>query len=205
MRLIASVVILLLALTGCVSESAKSIPEKDGASEITLTSVDLSKGEGAKFLPFIGAMSGAFKLSYEGDKPQANLDVEIWKNGKKADSSGSIGDLFLGSGNEASKEIEVIIAIESQGDVNQIKVNVINDSGSSLVTFTVPVDKALQARGLIHSNELRTFTADGPVNVWGMQATSTNQIHTLDLSPESLSKVEWAIIFTLRFDEEAQK
>lgn len=207
MRLIACVLILLLSLTGCVAESVKPVPKsKDEPTEITLTPVDLFKGDGAKFQPFLGAMSGAFKLRYEGNKPNANLDIDIWQNGKKVASSGSIGDLFFSSEDQASDEIEIIISIdtfsnEDQDDFNKIKVSTIHDSGSNLYTFTIPWDKELTARGLISNNEPRTFNAEESVYVWGMQATSTNKIHTADFTPESLSRLEQAIIFTLRFED----
>ncbi|MUT65636.1 hypothetical protein [Paenibacillus sp. NEAU-GSW1] len=57
-------------------------------------------------------------------------------------------------------------------------------------------------QGLILDDEARTFKPDGEVHVWGFQATSTNSIYTLDFSPESLSKLEYAIMFTLRFEED---
>lgn len=37
-----------------------------------------------------------------------------------------------------------------------------------------------------------------------MQATSSNQISTADLSEESLGETEWALVFTLRFDDQLQ-
>lgn len=90
------------------------MPEQSkGPAEITLTPVDLFKGDGAKLQPFLGAMSGAFKLSYEGNKPNASLDLDIWKNGKKVGSFGSIDDLFFSSDDPESHEVEVIISIET--------------------------------------------------------------------------------------------
>lgn len=203
MRLIACVLILLLSLTGCVAELEKSVPEsKDKHTEVTLTPVDLFKGDGAKFQPFLGAMSGAFKLRYEGNKPNANLDIDIWQNGKKVASSGSIGDVFFSSGHEVEVIISIdTVSIDGQDVFNKIKVGTIHDSGSSLFTFTTPWDKELTTQGLIYNNEPRTFIAEESVYVWGMQATSTNEIYTADLSPESLSRLERAIIFTLRFDD----
>ncbi|WP_149466330.1 hypothetical protein [Paenibacillus antarcticus] len=59
----------------------------------------------------------------------------------------------------------------------------------------------MTAWSLIYNHEPRTFIAEKSVYVWGMQATSTNQIQTADLSQESLSRLEWAIIFTLQFED----
>ncbi|WP_208414822.1 hypothetical protein [Paenibacillus castaneae] len=182
------------------------LKSKDEPAKITLTPVDLFKGEGAKFQPFLGPMTGAFKLRYEGNKPNASLDIDIWQNGKKTASSGSIGDLFFSSGDKENHEIEVIISIdtvfnEGEDSYNKIKVSTINDSGSSLVTFTTVWDKEFTTRGLIYYNEPRTFVTDQSAYVWGMQATSTNTMQTADFSPEALSGLERAVIFTLRFED----
>lgn len=201
--------LLALLSSGCslLFEAETLETEKNnGSAVITQTSVELFKGDGAKFQPFLGPMSGAFKLSYEGNKPNAIMDIDIWQNGKKVASAGSIGDLFFHSDAKMSREVEVIISIdtffiEGQDTFNTIKVSTKNDSGSSTATFTIPWDKKLTARGLIYHSESRTFTADEPVYLWGMQATSNNVISAADLSPESLSGLERALIFTLRFED----
>ncbi|MCR8656448.1 hypothetical protein [Paenibacillus endoradicis] len=207
MRTIACLVILLLALTGCTTELQTSVPEKkDEPTEITLTPVELFKGEEAKYKPFLGNMCGAFKLSYKGNKPNANLDIDIWKNGEKVESSGSLGDLFFSSENLESTEIEIIISIdtismEGQDDVNQVKVSKMNGSGSSTAIYTIPRDKELITRGLLNNPNVLTFTTENSVPLWGMQSTSGNYISGGDLSTESLIKLEHAIIFTLRFED----
>ncbi|UHA73441.1 hypothetical protein [Paenibacillus sp. 481] len=207
MRLVACVLIVWLTLTGCAVESEKLVTEsKDKPTEITLTPVDLFKGDGAKFKSFLGAMSGAIKLRYEGKKPHVNLDIDMWQNGKKVASIGSVADLFFSSDDRASREVEVILSIDTvpiagQDDLNKIKVAIIRDSGSSLSSFTTPWNNKLTTRGLIVHHEPRTFTAKNTAYVWGMQATSTNIMHAADFSPESLSKLERAIIFSLRDED----
>ncbi|MCG7409651.1 hypothetical protein MH117_19790 [Paenibacillus sp. ACRRX] len=208
MRLIVCVLIVLISLTGCTAEPNSDVTKnKNESTKITLTPVDLFKGDHAKFQPFLGAMSGAFKLRYEGNKPNAKLDIDIWKNGKKVASSGSIGDLFFSWDEQASPEVEIMISVdiasffEGKDDNIKIKVNTVQDSGHSLVTFTTPWNKGLTAQGLIEHNEKLTFIAKEPVYLWGMHATSTNQIRTADFTPESLSRLEQAIIFTLRFED----
>ncbi|WP_054957227.1 hypothetical protein [Paenibacillus dakarensis] len=90
------------------------------------------------------------------------------------------------------------ISIEGQeNNLNKIKVS----KGSGLYTFPIPWDKRLGAKGLMQYQEPITFTTEEPVHIWGMQSTSTDRIYTLDFSPESLSKIEQAIIFTLRFED----
>ncbi|MCM3782415.1 hypothetical protein M3231_05485 [Neobacillus mesonae] len=197
----------LLVLTGCLNGNEETIvPEIPEPIGLVLTPIDLSQGESAKFRPFLGMMSGSFKLEYKGSKPNARLDMDIWENGRRVDTNGSIGDLFFDSGEQKSDEIELIISvdtvhIEEQREMNIIKINRVSDSGTSLSTFSFPWNKELTTRGLIETMEPLSFTADQAVHVFGVQATSTNSIRTADLSEESLSQTEWALIFTLRFDE----
>jgi len=207
MRLLACTLLLLLFLVGCSAESSKISPERNTKpATVKLTHVDLYKGSGAKLKPFLGSMSGAFKLEYKGTTPNAHLDIDIWEDGKKVSSAGSVGDLFFSSDDKARDELEIIIAINTISNggndkFKEIKINLINDSGYSFITSTTPWDQKLTAEGLIHYSESQTFSADETVYVWGMHATSTNSIRTSDFSPESLSNLEKAIIFTLRFEE----
>ncbi|MFD0620848.1 hypothetical protein ACFQZR_25760 [Paenibacillus sp. GCM10027629] len=203
MRYISCVLIIIFILTGCASDSGKN-----GPTTITLTPVDMFSGNAAKLKPFLGTMSGAFKLRYEGKRPNASLDIDLWKNGKKTASSGSIGDLFF-SPNEEDNEMEVMISMdtdyyasEGQEKMIKVKVGITHATGSSLMTFTIPWDKKYTALGLLSEFEPRTFHKDDAVPVWGMQATSTNTIRTADLSTESLSRLEAAILFTLRIEDQ---
>lgn len=208
MRLLACMLIVLLALTGCAAESdAPDLTSKDEPTRITLTPVDPFKGEGEKFKLFLGDMSGAFKLRYEGSRPHTSLDIDIWKDGKKVGSAGSIMDLFFDSNERKSDEVEVMISIdkisiESQDDdLYKIKVSTGYEDGTNLFTFSTSWDKDLNTRGVIDYQEPTTFTTKESVHVWGMQSTSTHKIQVLDFSPESLSSIEQALIFTLRFED----
>lgn len=202
-------IILLIAMLALLTSGCSTLfesKESTKVTEITLTPVELFKGDGAKFRPFMGAMSGAFKLRYTGRKPHATLHIDTWQNGKKVATVGSIGELFFSSEARDSKELEVIISIdkvslEGKQAFNTIKVGTQHKSGSNIATFTVPWDNKLNAIGLINYSEPLTFHTDETVHLWGMQATSTNEIRTSDFSPEALSRLEWAIIFTLTFDE----
>ncbi|OXL82387.1 hypothetical protein [Paenibacillus cellulositrophicus] len=207
MRLKACILIIFFVLTGCFAESKETTsPDRESSpAKIELVPVDLFKGEAAKFQPFLGAMSGAFKLKYEGSKPIANLDIDIWKDGQRVDSIGWIGDVFYSPDEQKNNEIEVIISTDmvSIGEKDEsaiIKVGIVNRSGTDLTTFHIPWEKKLAARGLIQDAEPRSFTADQAVYVFGMQATSSNTIRTSDLSTESLSQTEWALVFTLQFE-----
>lgn len=205
MRLKALIVVMLIVLTGCSAETPVVKPEP---ATIKLVPVDLFKGNAAKLKLFLGPMTGAFTLAYEGEKPNAYLDIDIWKNGQKVESAGSIGDLFFSHEDTTSSgEIEIIISIDNpvsisgNSEFGTIKVSTIHQSGSGLYTFTIPWDKKLSTKGLIQDTEPSSFSAGDPVHVFGMHATSTNSIRVADFSPESLSRMEWALLFTLRFEE----
>ncbi|MBB3112757.1 hypothetical protein FHS18_004859 [Paenibacillus phyllosphaerae] len=207
-RMLGLLMILCLALTGCADEENQPEPDsKAESAKITLTPVDPFEGEAAKLKNFLGTMTGGFKLRYEGDgKPNATLNLDLWENGKKVGSFGSIMDVFFDPGDPDNREVEIIMSIDSvpaaaQGGVDSIKVGIVHDSGTGVSTFTRPVDPKLTARGLIHYSEPVTLTATGDVPVWGMHATSTNSIRSGDFTQEALSGMEWGMIATLRFDE----
>ncbi|OIB04228.1 hypothetical protein AK95_11470 [Paenibacillus sp. LC231] len=212
MRFKACILIVFMILTGCFAGTKEQIsPENNSAAaEIQLTPVDLFQGEAARFKLFLGPMTGAFKLKYEGNKHNVSLDIDIWKNGQKVDSAGSIGDLFYSSDEEKdSNEVELIISVDTESiegleEFRKIKVNTNSHLGSSLSTFTIPWDTTLTAQGLIQDTRPRSFTIDQPVHVFGMHATSSNEIHTADLTTDSLRKTEWALVFTLRLDEDME-
>lgn len=192
------------ALTGCISSKSPNTVEKSDSNvaQMTVEPVDLFAGDAAKFKPFLGSMSGAFKLRYKGQKPQASLDLDLWEDGKKT-SAGSVGDFFFSTEDQTTGEIEVIIAIESlsddeQGDRERIKLGVYHDSGSSLATFTLPLDQPMKGRGLMAAQLPQTFDFVQPVPIWGMQGTRSNQMQTADLSQASIQSLEWGLILTLR-------
>ncbi|MEO2203409.1 hypothetical protein ABGV42_06665 [Paenibacillus pabuli] len=205
LRLPLYILLLLFVLTGCSAESADTIiPDELNPNSITLTPVDLTQGEAAKLRPFLGTMSGAFKLRYEGEKPGASLDMDIWENGRKVDSAGSIGDLFFKPEGqiESGTEIEVIISIDTVRTEEQKEICIVKISaGSGLATFTLPWNSELKGRGLIQHTEALTFTTDRPVPAFAMHATSSNQVFAGDFSEDTLSKTEWALVFTVRFEE----
>lgn len=204
--IVACIIMIVFLTSGCTQLFETATPDLDYENtKIVLTPIDLFDGDAAKFKIFLGSMTGAFKLRYEGKKPNIKLNIDLWKNGEKANSYGSVGDLFFSS--EEGNDVEVIISIdtislEGSEEFKMIKVGTIHDTGSGVGSFTIPWDKKMNLSGLIHYNEPITFTATGDVPVWGMQATSTNSIRTADFSSESLSSLEWAIIFTLSFEDE---
>ena len=148
MRLLACTLLLLLTLVGCSAESTEISHDRETKSTtIKLTSVDLYKGDGAKFKPFLGSMSGAFQLEYKGNKPNAHLDIDIWEKGEKVSSAGSIIDLFFHPKDEGNNKLEIIIAVDTisikdQDQYKEIKISLLGESGYSFfVTTTTPWDE----------------------------------------------------------------
>ncbi|MCM3127950.1 hypothetical protein ACFQ3J_15055 [Paenibacillus provencensis] len=202
------ILICILILTGCIHEKDEPVPvpEIPNTTSIHLTPIDLSQGEVSKLRPFLGTMSGAFKLEYEGAKPKARLDIDIWEKGQKVETRGSVIDLYSSTDEESTNETEVIISIETvrleeDKETAVIKVNNARGSRSSLSTFTLELDTNLATKGLVEHTEPQSYAVDQPIYVFAMQATSTNQIYIMDLTQESLSETEWALVFTLRFDD----
>ncbi|MHA6485196.1 hypothetical protein ACX1C1_25225 [Paenibacillus sp. strain BS8-2] len=193
----------MLAVSGCTAESNV---RNDTDTAITLTPIPLFEGDAAKYKPFLGAMSGSFKLKYQGTRT-IDLDLEIWENGRKTGSAGSLGSIFEQYSERNTDEIEFIISIENlpvtddnaEQQASSIKIADIRPAGNTSYGFTVSRDIALSAQGLIGYQDPITFEDDASAYVWGWHTTSTNSIHTLDFSPESLAKIEWALLFKLKY------
>lgn len=199
----------LLMLAGCTSlfESERLRPEtKFDEGQVTLTPVDVFAGDAAKFKHFFGLTTVGFKLHYEGEVPDAHLDVHIWKDGKEDTSVMSIHDLFRGT--DESKEVEVIISIDSitlqdHDPLKSIKIGITQDSGSTLSTTTMASwDEQMTLSGTSSHHEPVVFNTDETAYLWAMTATSKNQLRTGDFSPGSLQEMERGLVFTLRFDDE---
>lgn len=199
-RLIGLIIVMVLLLIGCSNTENKQ-------NEIIITPIQLFEGEEIKYKPFVGDMSGAFKLAYNGEKPNISLSVDVWGNGKRVKTIGGVYDLFFASVNHTVNEFEIIVsmnlnAIEDQEDgVMEVKINNRSEKGYTFVTFSAPWKKELNARSLITHNEEISITDKQPIHVLGLQATSTNQLRTADFSSESLERLEHAIIITINFDE----
>lgn len=196
----------MLFVSGCMEGNTVRDGDVDQESLFTLTPVNLFEGKAAKFKPFLGAMSGSFKLKYEGTR-EVWMDLEIWENGRMTSSAGALGDLFGEGSRKEKDEIELIISIEDlpQADKNaeqlmsSIKIADVGATGTSSYGFTVARNKELLTQGLINGVP-STFELDENAYVWGFEATSTNMISMKDFSPESLAEIEWGLLFKLRFE-----
>ncbi len=201
MRKLLSVIVVMFLVTGCV----KNDRSMDAETVVTVKPVELFTGDTAKFKSFLGTMSGAFKLRYKGEKPNASLDLEVWQKGNAVEPAGSIGDLFFHSDGKENDEVEVIIAIEDDavGKQMRIKLGTVYGSGSSVGTFTIPMETTKMIRGLLYDRETRSFTVEGDavIPVWAMYGTSSNEIRASDLSLDALKEQEWALVVLFRSND----
>lgn len=72
-------------------------------------------------------------------------------------------------------------------------------SGSH-TTFNTQQVKSATRRIVMQHNEAQTFTIKEPIYLWGITGTQANELYSADSSPESLSKLEQTIMFTVYFD-----
>lgn len=197
-RLGLSVIFAMLLISGCMRNEQTT----DAKTLMTVKPVELYNDKNEKFKPFMGTMSGAFKLRYKGAKPNASLDLEIWQKGKAPVPAGSLLDLFFSSDGRKNDEVEVILALEDDPNAKslRVKLGTFYDSGHSVGTYTIPLEKNLVSRGLLYDHEPRTFAAEegATVPVWAMHATSSNEIRASSLSLEALKEQEWALVVLFR-------
>jgi hypothetical protein len=55
---------------------------------------------------------------------------------------------------------------------------------------------------IVLNNEGLDISEDEEIAVWGMQATDKNGMQTVDLSPEMLKRVRWAMIVKISLADE---
>jgi hypothetical protein len=197
----------VLLAAGCSPAGDTNPPElRSETATITLTPVNLFEGDKAKFRPFLGNMAGAFKMRYDGQKPNVRLAVEIWENGKKTNTGWSMEDLFFSeNGNAENREIEVIVAMDTTyGDegreaIYTVKVGTVHDNGTSMTSNSLQLEP-MSFMQLSYS-EPQTFAAENAVHVFGFQGSRSGIIRPVSLTPEGLSQIEWGFIVTLYFDE----
>lgn len=168
---------------------------------------DLFAGEAGKFRPFLGTMAGAVKLKYTGSKKEIHAEVELWENGARTKALGSVGSMIQGpqEGKQAF-EGEFIVSIKKE-QVNENKPHfevtsaIVDKDGSTASTiYLVENVEKLAGLGAIPLNQSVDVSENSKVAVWGMQATDENWIETVELTPEELKKVKWALVFTIRLE-----
>lgn len=204
--MICCLVVLAVAITAC----SKLDSNNEGTMEVK--PYDLFGGDSKKFQPFLGLMSGAIKLDYKGDKKSIRANVEVWENGKKKETTQSIGAL-----NQVTKNGdyvfngEFIVSVKKQQETmnnNKTRFTVssafIDRGGSTTSTdFQIEADTELvSSMPIVLNNKGKSFSGNEEIAVWGMQASDQNDMQTVDLTPEMLKKVRWAIIVKISLADE---
>lgn len=206
MILICCLCVLAAAITAC----SKSDSKNEGTLKVK--PFDLFTGDSKKFQSFLGLMSGGIKLNYKGDKKSIRAKFEVWENGEKIETGQSIGSLnqVLKSGDYVF-DGEFIISVKKQQETSNVKKThftvssaFINNGGSTTSTdFQIEANtKLVSSMPIVLSNEGQSFSENEEIAVWGMQASDQNGMQTVDLTPEMLKKVRWAIIVKISLADE---
>lgn len=206
LRLLSLVIVMSAVLCSCGK------PEPVKPASLRVEPVDLFAGDSKKFQPFLGFMTGAVKLKYDGEKKTIRASAEIWENGVKTQDLGSIASML---NNEKRKpyEGEFIVSLKERqsGDpsgsgagTSYMATVSFYQPGGGASTSTFQVDAPAK-----HTSKMEVRLG-GPleaaeteqVAVWGMQATDNNTMRTIDFTPESLKNAKWVIVFRVGFAEE---
>lgn len=204
--LICCLIVLAAAITACSKLDSKN----EGTLEVK--PYDLFAGDSKKVQPFLGLMSGGIKLDYKGDKNSIRANVEVWENGEKKEMTQSIGALnqITKSGDYVFNG-EFIISVKKQQETSNVKKThftvssaFIDRGGSTTSTdFQIEADTELvSSMPIVLSNKGQSFSENEEIAVWGMQASDQNGMQTVDLTPEMLKKVRWAIIIKISLADE---
>jgi len=165
--------------------------------------VDLFAGDAQKFKPFLGDMSGAVKVSYEGKKETIRAVVEVWENGVKTDIGQAFDTMTRASTNNRHYDGQFLISVRESDANNEASTRYVvtsafaDDSEQSSVRTELDAGRKHMARGLIQLHDSVQVSEGEQVAVWGMQATDENAMHVMDFSPERLKLAKWALIVKL--------
>ncbi|BBH21936.1 hypothetical protein Back11_32810 [Paenibacillus baekrokdamisoli] len=206
MVMIGFALVIAITLVGCSQSNPNIKPV------LHVKPVDLFAGDAKKFEPFLGLMSGAVKLKYKGSKTSIKASIEIWENGTKKETLASMGGAILRA-SESGDHVydgELILSVKKQNntaDENKTRYTVtssyIDKSGSSSYEITLEADSKLTGSSPIVMNDKGMDIAENEdIAVWGMQTTDQNSMLTVDLTPEMLKRVRWAMIVKLSLADE---
>jgi len=196
-----SMTLLLCFFVVCILYASACSAPTMGDTTLRIERADLFAGDAKKFQPFLGHFAGSAKVHYRGHKPNLQLLLEIWENGKRTQNSAYGGKLLQGQDAEKGFEGEVIVAVKPIQHGNDsapsrfVLTSAIADKNGSIsseMTLDSPVKLGIM--GTISIQEVVEARDGEEVPVWGFHASDTNAIETSDFSEESLAKVRWALI-----------
>lgn len=202
------ILIVLSALTACSNTAAPNDESPVGQNEVRIAPVALFEGEDKKYEPFFGYMTGAAKIDYNGNKQVMELGIEVYRNGEKAEELGGGAIFFDEEQMKDGYHGEIIINMKERVMKDKtveldVMMSMNGNTGSSTVSYPIPWDPALRAKSNI-GQPTTTYSADRAVPIWGIQATSTGEIHPTDFTPEYLARTEYALIFTVHFLDQSE-
>jgi hypothetical protein len=200
------VIVLSTSLFGCSKSNANKL------ATLNVKPFDLFSGDAKKFQTFLGSMSGAIKLKYKGSKKSIKVSVEIWENGTKKETLDSFGgSIFqISKSGENIFDGEYVISVKKQNDItntNKTRYAVtsafIDKNGSTSYEMQIEADYQLAgSMPIVLNKEGLDISENDDIAVWGMQATDKNSMQTVDLTPEMLKRVRWAMIVKISLSDE---
>jgi hypothetical protein len=203
-----AIIVMMLIITACSQADSEPVVEAVDEQAVTITPVALFEGDERKYEPFFGYMTGAVKIDYTGNKQVMELGREIWRDGEKAEELGGSAIFFDEEQMKEGYHGEIIInmkerVMKDKKSELDIIMSMNGNTGSTTMSYSMPWDPALTAKAII-GNPTATYKADSAVPIWGIQATSTGAIYPSDLTPEYLARTEYALIFTVRFQDRSE-
>ena len=193
-----TLLLLMINLLGCSTN-------REPIFQVTPT--ELFSGEAAKFESFMDH-AGAVKVQYRGEKESIRFLAEVWVNGELQEVHPQLGGFLTEyTGDVLDWDGEVIIALNretnDEGHTQYHTKSVFyNKSGRVGYEYTFHAEETHSAFNSISLPQKQSISpAEGEVAIWGLQATSQSVLHSMDFSPEQLSKTDWAVIFKLAATE----
>ena len=207
LKFIGSILIIAVILCACSKEvsnqSEPAITKQVEGTSLHVEPIDLFSGEARKFQPFLGTMSGAVKLKYNGDKSDITATIELWEDGMKTKTYSSISTSMQDSQVKTKDYVGEFIAsiktvsIEGSKPLYEITAAFANNNGTSSTVTYIDRDSRLNGSNTIQLNQAMDVAENEAVAVWGMQASDKNEWEIVDFTPERLKTARWALIFKL--------
>jgi hypothetical protein len=158
----------------------------------------LFDGDAKRYQPFLGALSGAVKLTYTGTKPSIRVTTEVWEYGVRTQSLGALTSDLGTMGN--AKVNELIVSIKEQepeksGTRYKAILALTGGNGSASTEMLIETPLELKSTMVVQLPDRMQLSEAEDTAVWGFQATDENAMRTIDFSPPSLKEAKWVVLF----------
>jgi hypothetical protein len=197
-------------LSGCsnsILPSSIHTPTAPPTGTLSITPTDLFAGEGAKFKPFMGSMSGAVQLKYEGSQRQMKSEIEIWENGAKTKTIAEMNtNIWDDQKSKGTFDGEFAVSVKDEnldGKTPQYAVTsaFIMGQGSSSSEMRINKKAAYRLASALQLNQTVVVADNQSTAVWGIQATNQNGLETGSSIQDALKKAEWALVCKISVGE----